>query len=60
MKAKKAMVQRSVFLKLPIYLIKYLVIFFESTHVNITKEVVGQTFMTQAATKDSSPDMINF
>ena len=51
MKAKEAMVQRLVFLKLPTYLIKHLVIFFESAPVNITKEVVGQIFMTQAATK---------
>ena len=59
MRAKEALVWRSVFPKPPTNLIEPPVISFESAHTKINEEVVGQVLMTQAATKAPGPDKIN-
>ena len=60
MKAKKALVQKSAFSKLPTNLIEPPVMFFGSAHMKINEKVVGQALLTQAATKAPSLDKINF
>ena len=60
MKAKEALVRRSAFPKPPTNLVEPPVTSFGSAHTKISEEVVGQALMTQAATKASGPDKINF
>lgn len=60
MKAKKALVRRLAFPKLPPNLLKLLVISCGLVHTKITKETVAQALTIQAATKASSPDKLNF
>ena len=60
MKATEALIQKLVFLKPPTNLIKLPITSFGSTHTKINERVVGQTLITQAATKALSLDKINF
>ena len=60
MRAKEALVQRSAFSKPPTNLIKPPVTSFRSAYMKINEEVVDQALLTQAATKTSGPDKINF
>ncbi len=60
MKAKEALVRKSLFLKLPTSLVDPLVTFFGLAHIKITKKLVAQVLMTQAATKAPTQDKINF
>ena len=60
MRAKEALIWISAFPKPLANLVEPLVTSFGSAHTKINEEVVGQALMTQAATKASGPDMINF
>ena len=60
MKAKEALVRRSIFPKPPPSLLDSPVISSGLAHIKITKEIVAQALTTQAATKAPSPDKINF
>ena len=60
MKAKEALVRKSAFPKPPTNLLELPVTSFGLAHTKITKEVVAQALMTQAATKAPGPDKINF
>lgn len=59
-KAKEALVRKSAFPKPLPNPIEPLVTPNGSFHTRITEEVVAQALMTQAATKASGPDKINF
>lgn len=59
-KAKKTLIQRSIFLKLPINLVKPLVTSFRLAYIKITKKVVAQVLITQAASKALGLNKINF
>lgn len=59
-KAKKALIQRSVFLKPPTNIIETPLICFRLVYTMINNEVVGQVLMTQVATKTHSSNKINF
>lgn len=56
MKAKKALIQRSIFSKLPTNFVKTLIIFFELVYTNIIKKIVDQALVTQRASKISGLD----
>ena len=60
MKTKEAFVEKLEFPKSLTNLVKPLVISFGSAHTKINEEIVDQALMTQAATKASNPDKINF
>lgn len=60
MRAKEALVQRSVFPKPPINLTTPPVTSFGLAYTKITEEMVAQALMTQAAIKALGPDKINF
>lgn len=59
-KAKKVLIQRLVFSKLPTNLIQSLITFFKLTFIEIFKEAITQTLMIQIAIKAFSLDKINF
>ena len=59
-KAKKALVRRLAFPKLPSNLIEALVTLFGLAYTKITEEVVTQAIMTQATTKAPNVNKINF
>lgn len=60
MKAKEALVRRSVFPKPPPNSVELLIIPYRSVHSKITEEVIAQVLMIQAITKALGPDKINF
>ena len=60
MKAKKALVQQSVFPKPPTSLVQTPVTSSKLAHTKITKAIIAQALVTQARTKVSGPDKINF
>lgn len=59
-KAKKALIQRLAFLKLPINLVQIPVISFELAHTKVTKEIVAQALLTQIANKALGLNKFNF
>ena len=60
MKAKEALVRRSEFPKPPSSLVEPPVISSEFAYTKITKDLVVEALITQAATKAPGPDKINF
>lgn len=59
-KVKKALIKRLIFFKLPLNLIESLIISSELFHMKVVEEIVMQKLITQARTKVSEPEKLNF